>query len=132
MNIFWKEAVGYAAASLVALAVDVGILWALVRFMTWGYLPAALVSFLAGATVAYALSVRLAFKYHRLRDRRAEFVSFVAIGAAGLAINSGIMSLMVELFGLNYLLAKCTAAGCTFTCNFLARRRLLFLARAAP
>jgi putative flippase GtrA len=126
MNVERKEITGYAAASAVALAVDIGILWGLVRFASLGYLPAALISFLAGATVAYALSVRIAFKQHRLRDRRLEFASFVAIGSVGLAINSGIISLAVKLFGLHYLLAKCLAAGVTFVCNFLARRQLLF------
>jgi putative flippase GtrA len=129
MNSFCKEAAGYAVASAVALAVDVGVLWGLVRFQSWGYLSAALVSFLAGASVAYALSVRLAFKHHRLRDRRAEFLSFVAIGGAGLAINSGVISIAVKIFGLHYLLAKCAAAGLTFACNFLARRHLLFVQR---
>lgn len=126
MNIDRKEAAGYTVASAVALAVDLGILWGLVRFLSWGYVPAALVSFLAGATVAYALSVRIAFKHHRLRDRRLEFLSFLAIGSAGLAINSGVISLAVKLLGLHYLLAKCLAAGVTFVCNFLARRHLLF------
>jgi len=131
MRIFLREAAGYTAASAVAFAVDVGIMWVLVRFGSFGILAAALVSFLAGATVAYALSVRLAFKYHRLRDRRAEFIGFVAIGGAGLAINSTVISVMVKMFGLHYLLAKCLAAGFTFACNFLARRNLLFLRRSA-
>jgi putative flippase GtrA len=129
MNRFLREAVGYGAASACALVVDIGILWGLVEFLGWGYLPAAAVSFLAGATVAYLISIRVAFKYHRLRNRRAEFLSFVAIGGAGLAVNSGVISLAVRFFGLHYLIAKCIAAGFTFVCNFLARRRLLFVRR---
>lgn len=131
MRIFLREAAGYTAASAAAFAVDLGIMWGLVRFLAFGVLTAALVSFLAGATVAYALSVRLAFKYHRLRDRRAEFIGFVAIGGVGLAVNSTIISVMVRMFGLHYLLAKCVAAGFTFACGFLARRNLLFLRRTA-
>jgi putative flippase GtrA len=126
---FLREAVGYTAASVCALLVDLGILWGLVHFLGWGYLAAATLSFVAGATVAYMLSVRLAFTHHRLRDRRAEFLSFVAIGSAGLLVNSGVMSIAVRYFGLHYLLAKCVAAGFTFICNFLARRRLLFIER---
>jgi putative flippase GtrA len=127
MKLIVKEAVGYGAASAGALMVDMSILWILVRYFSWGYLPAATASFLAGATVAYALSLRLAFKQHRLRDRRAEFLSFVAIGSAGLAINAGVITLGVRYLGLHYLLAKCVAAGFTFTCNFFARRQILFV-----
>jgi putative flippase GtrA len=127
MKLFMKEAVGYCAASAGALMVDMSVLWILVRYFSWGYLQAATASFLAGATVAYALSVKLAFKQHRLRDRRAEFISFVAIGTAGLAINAGVISLAVRYLGLHYLLAKCVAAGFTFACNFAARRQILFV-----
>jgi putative flippase GtrA len=127
MNTFLKEARGYGAASACALSVDIGILWVLVHFFSWGYVGAAIVSFLAGATVAYGLSIKLAFKHHRLRDRRAEFISFVAIGGAGLAVNSSVISVAVRYFGLHYLIAKCIAAGFTFICNFLARRHLLFV-----
>lgn len=126
MKIILKEACGYGAASGCALIVDVAILWMLVRFYSWHYLAAATISFLAGASVAYVLSVRLAFKQHRLRDRHAEFIGFVMIGVAGLALNAAIMSLAVRYFGLNFLLAKCVAAACTFTCNFVARRQILF------
>jgi putative flippase GtrA len=99
----------------------------MVHFLSLPTLTAAAISFLAGATVAYALSVRLAFTQHRLRDRRAEFVSFVAIGTAGLAVNSAVIYLGVTYLGLHYLLARCIAAGFTFTCNFVARRQLLFV-----
>jgi len=131
MRLIIKQAIGYGAASAGALMVDMTILWVLVRYFSWGYLPAATASFFAGATVAYALSLKLAFKQHRLQDRRAEFVSFVAIGAAGLAINAAVISFGVRYLGLHYLLAKCVAAGFTFACNFVARRQILF-ARLSP
>jgi putative flippase GtrA len=127
MKTLLKEALGYGAASICALGVDMTILWLLVRFCAWGYVAAATASFLAGALVAYQLSVRLAFRQHRLRDRRAEFVSFVAIGTVGLAVNAAVISVAVRYFGLHYIIAKCVAAGFTFTCNFLARRQLLFV-----
>lgn len=130
MKPFVREALGYGAASIGALGVDVGVLWILVHYFSWGFVTAATASFLAGAVVAYQLSVRLAFKQHRLRDRRAEFAGFVGIGTAGLAVNAGVMSLAVRVFGLHYLIAKCVAAGCTFTCNFVARRQLLFVRRS--
>jgi putative flippase GtrA len=126
MKIFVKEAAGYLVASACALVVDMTILWVLVRFFSVGYLAAATASFLVGACVAYVLSVKFAFKQHRLSDRRAEFLTFVAIGTAGLAINSGVIYLAVQYLGLHYLLAKCVAAGFTFSCNFIARRQILF------
>jgi putative flippase GtrA len=127
MKVLTRELAGYGAASICALAVDMTLLWMLVQYLSWGYVLAATVSFLVGASVAYALSVRLAFKEHRLTDRRAEFLSFVALGTLGLAINAAIVAISVKYMGLNYLIAKCVAAGCTFICNFAVRRQLLFV-----
>ena len=126
-----KELFGYGAASACALAVDVAVLWALVHFLYWGYLAAATSSFLAGAVVVYQLSTAIAFKEHRLASRKGEFASFVAIGGVGLVINAAVIFIGVNLLGLHYLVAKCVAAGFTFTCNFIARRQILFVRPAA-
>jgi putative flippase GtrA len=127
-----QEAAGYGAASLFALMVDVAVLWIFVGFFRLAYLAAATFSFLAGAVVAYTLSVRFAFKEHRFGDRRAEFIGFVAIGTLGLAVNAAVMDMAVKYFGLHYLIGKCFAAACTFTCNFVARRQLLFVRPRFP
>ena len=131
MRILFKEALGYAAASACALLADMAILWALVHFGSWGYLPAATTSFLAGSLVAYELSVKIAFKQHRLLDRRAEFASFVAVGAVGLSVNAVVIFVAVNYWALHYMIAKCIAAGFTFTCNFMVRRQLLFVRRSS-
>jgi putative flippase GtrA len=124
-----REALGYAFASLCALGADVAILAFLVQVCGWWPVAAATVSFSAGIFVVYLLSVRFVFKHHRLSDRRAEFASFGAIGAIGLAINVGVIFVLVNRIGIHYLAAKGVAAGCTFTFNFFARRQLLFAPR---
>jgi putative flippase GtrA len=131
MKTLAKEAIGYAAASGCALVVDMTILWSLVHFLSWEYMLAAATSFLAGAVVAYELSVKLAFTQHRLQDRRAELVSFIAIGTLGLGVNVAVIFIVVHYVGLHYLIAKAIAAGFTFLCNFVARRQLLFVQSTA-
>ena len=122
-----REALRYLAVSLVSLTIDVMILAYFVQVLKWGNLTAATTSFLAGACVAYALSVRFVFTQHRLRNRRAEFAGFVAIGVLGLAVNIGVIYLCIHFLALQVLLAKGVAAGFSFTCNFLARRQILFV-----
>jgi putative flippase GtrA len=124
-----KEAFGYAAASGCALLMDITVLWGLVHFLSVGYLTAATISFLAGAVVAYQLSVRIVFKRHRLRIRELEFLCFVAVGGIGLAVNAIVIYFAVTYLGLHYLAAKCVAAGFTFSSNFIARRQILFPVR---
>jgi putative flippase GtrA len=122
--------VGYGAASAAALVVDMTILWSLVRYAEWNYLVAATTSYLAGAGVAYVLSLQWAFKQHLIQDRRLEFIAFVAIGLAGLAVNAGVISALVGYFGFQVMPAKCVAAAFTFLSNFLTRRRMLFYRRS--
>ena len=122
-----REALRYLAVSVVSLIIDVMILAYLVQVLKWGNLTAATTSFLAGACVAYALCVRFVFMQHRLRNRRAEFAGFVAIGVLGLAVNIGVIYLCIHFLGLQVLIAKGVAAGFSFSFNFLARRQLLFV-----
>jgi putative flippase GtrA len=126
-----RDATRYGAVSAVSLAVNMAILLVLVQLLHWGNLIAATTSFIAGAFVAYGLSVRFVFTQHRLRNRRAECVTFIAIGAIGLAVNTGLIYLATERLGLLILVANGVAAGCSFACNFLARRQILFLATDA-
>jgi putative flippase GtrA len=127
MKMLVQQAVGYGAASLLALAVDMSILWYLVCYCGFGHLGAASLSFLAGAGVAYFFSVHWVFKDHRLRNRSAEFATFIAIGTMGLAVNACVIDVAVRFWGLHIMMAKCAAAACTFMCNFFARRQLLFV-----
>jgi putative flippase GtrA len=130
MNNLINEAAKYAAASAIALLADAGLLLALTRYAGWHYLIAAAVSFMVGATIAYALSVKFVFSAHRLHNRELEFAGFVLIGLAGLAINMLVMFVAHGKLGIELVLAKGLAAGCTFLANFALRRQLLFRAGA--
>jgi putative flippase GtrA len=131
MKVMIKEVLGYTAVSVFALLIDIAILYVLVHFFSWWYLAAATASFLSGLAVGYSLCVALVFKFRRLKDRRLEFLSFAAIGAVGLLINTIVMGFTVRYLGMHFLIAKCAAAGFTFAWNFLSRRTLLF-AEARP
>jgi putative flippase GtrA len=124
-----REFSGYGVASAAALSVDLGLLWALVH-VGIQYIAASAASFSAGAVVAYWLSTTFVFRRHRMRDRRVEFLGFVAIGVVGLIINTSVIYTAVQFLGLHYMLAKGAAAGFTFTFNFAVRRQLLFVAPA--
>ena len=131
MKVLIREASGYVAASAAALVIDVAVLTFLVSLLQVNYLVAAASGFIAGTVFVYWISVRQIFRYRRLEDARIEFGIFLAIGIAGLAVNLGIMYLIVSGVGLHYLVAKFCAAGCTFMVNFGLRRWVLFTHRGA-
>lgn len=126
MSRLLRELITYGLASAIALAADMGLLLALTQRAGWDYRPASVVSFVSGATVAYVLSVSFVFSSHRVRNRAAEFGAFVALGLAGLAVNSLVILFAVGTLGLKLMTAKAMAAACTFGTNFALRRQFLF------
>jgi len=116
----------YAGASAAALVLDVAVLTALVERAGWPYLAAAASSFIAGGVFLYVLSVRFVFPLRRIGNPVVELPLFVALGLAGLVVNTAVMFAAVEAVHVHYLIAKAGAAACTFTTNFLLRRNLMF------
>lgn len=123
-----RDAILYSAASGVALAVDVGLLWVLVERFGLYYLAAATISFVAGTVVVYLLSIGYIFRERRVEDRRIEFGAFAAIGALGVLVNLAVLKVAVDTFHVHYLLGKLASVVFTFSLNFGLRRTLLFTA----
>ena len=124
----WRESAIYAVGAAAGFGVDICSLWLLVDRLHMHYLAAATFSFLLGTLVVYWVSVRHAFRYRRIEDRRSEFVFFATIGVIGVGVNLVLMAALVEGLELHYLLAKVVAAGISFFTNFGLRRWLLFTA----
>lgn len=128
----WK----YFLVSALSLLVDMAVVVALYHLArndlglskSASVIASNILSVSAGLVVNYLLSVRLVFSERRFADRRAEFAIFVAIGVAGVAINTALVWLFVVPLGLAILIGKVAAAGVSFLFNFAARRLLLFTA----
>ena len=129
LRVLVSDLFGYGLVSAAALALDWGLL---VTFVKAGmnYQIAAATSFTLGMLLAYAGSVLLIFRGRRERSLGAEAFGFFAIGFLGLALNQGLLFGFVHFAGLPVGLAKAPTAGCVFSFNFLARRTLLFAAKA--
>jgi putative flippase GtrA len=126
-----REVLLYGAASGIAFAVDLALLVGLVEVVRLPYLPAAVMAFISGGLVAYGLCVRYIFRFRRVADRRVEITTFVALGLAGLVVNTGGMAFGVEILGLYYLAAKFGAASLSFIVNYALRRFVLFTPRSS-
>lgn len=125
----------YFAASLVALALDVAVLSLCLRALQLSLAWSASIGFVAGAIVAYLLSIRWVFRNRAFGDAPAlEFLTFVGIGVAGLGVTQLVLWLGVTQLHVLAELVKLSAAGITFVFNYLVRRSMLFAAtrRTAP
>jgi len=116
----------YFLVSCCALAVDSTVLVLLNRGFAVPYLLAATISFILGGVVAYQLCVRFVWHTAASTSRSYELSMFLLLGVVGLAINALIMFAMISELHVPLLIGKSASAACTFICNYLLRRRLVF------
>lgn len=125
-GLFALEIVRYGMISVVAFAVDMGLLVLLTSGIGVHYLVSATASFIVGGAVAYFLSIRYVFRHRRMQEGTLEGAAFVALGVAGLVVNTIVMAFVVGGVGGHVLVGKLAAACCTFGVNFLLRKYVLF------
>ena len=113
-------------SSNLGFALDFGLLAFLVEILGLHYLVAASISFTAGTTVTYIFSVRWIFSKRNVRNRRLEYLLFIAVGVVGVLLNGALLWVFTELVGVFYLLSKIIAGTTVFFWNFAARKLLLF------
>ncbi len=124
------EFIRYVVASAIALLVDAGLLWLLTDIAQISYLLSGAVSFTAGLTIVYLLSVYWVFEARTVRSRGAEFLIFAVIGLVGLGLNEVILYILTSMFGVFYLFSKAASVVVVFSWNFAARKWILFRSRA--
>jgi putative flippase GtrA len=120
------EFLRYFLVSVVALAVDWGLLVLLTQRLGMHYLASAAIGFCAGLAVSYLQSIAFVFRRRRLANAGAEFALFCLIGVLGLGLNLFLLHAIVAWMGMGYALAKAPAACIGFVFNFSLRRVLLF------
>ena len=127
INILKKEFLKYFLASVIALGVDVICFSYLLRQLNFKWFIAVSTSFIAGAIVAYLLSVYWVFNARRIKDNSLEeFLLFFGIGLLGLGITEVLLYFGIGLLKLNAELVRLISAGITFVFNFAIRKIFLF------
>lgn len=124
------EALRYLVASVVALALDVGLLFlgtAVAGLPAW---VAGAIAYGCGLVLVYVLSIRWVFTCRTVADGGREFAVFAVLGLVGLVLNSATLFIATGL-GLPLSLAKLLSAGIGFAANFISRKALLFSGRDA-
>jgi putative flippase GtrA len=128
----------YGLVGGIAFIADFGVLFLFTTFPFFQihYLLAASISFLAGLTVNYILSIRWVFAVHTIKNRKLEFLLFGFIGFIGLGMNALFIWFFTDIFFANVviisgkqikiLLSKIISTAFVFIWNFLARKITLF------
>ena len=117
----------YVFVGGIATVADWGILYLLTSVAGIHHLVSAVISFLAGLTVNFALSKLFVFKADEARiNASAEFIGYGLIGAAGLGITEAIMFVMTDRLAVHYMISKMTATAIVLVWNYLARKKIIY------
>lgn len=102
--------VSFAAVGLVGTGAHYLTLTGLVELAGVDPVAGSAVGFLVGALVNYVLNYRLIFKSDK-RHREAA-TKFLTVAASGFVINAILMHVLVDLVGVQYLVAQVGVTGC--------------------
>jgi putative flippase GtrA len=119
-----RQFVTFAGVGAVATACQYVVLLCLVELAHMPPVPAAVLGYLAGATVGYTLNRQITFRSGR--SHREAALRFGAVATVGLAANALIMQICAEVLGLHYLVAQLAATGIVLIWNFFANRHWTF------
>lgn len=110
---------------------DFSLYFILTRALLVHFLVANAIAFILAASWSYAANKAWTFR-DTSRDMTAQYTKFILISLVGLALNEGILSLFVLLFGVPDLLAKALAVVIVVGWNFSANRAWTFTQRREP
>lgn len=108
-----------------AFLIDYGLLFLLTEFAGIHYLLSGTISFAASVIYNYILSVVWVFDPVGERSKAKDMAVFLILSVIGLGINQVIMWILVELFGVYYMLSKIAATAIVMVYNFITRKIFL-------
>lgn len=104
-----------------AFVIDYALLYLCTEFLHIHYLLSSIISFTISVIFNYILSIKWVFDVKKKQDVR-DFVIFIILSVIGLVINSLIMYVMVEVFGVYYMLSKMVSTVVVMVYNFITRK----------
>lgn len=110
----------FAGVGVIGTAAHYVLLSVLVEVAGVHPVPASTAGAVLGALVNYFLNRQFTFRSDK-RHREA-LTKFLTIAALGLALNGLLMFILVDAFGLHYLLAQFISTGLVLVWNFMGNR----------
>ena len=120
-----EQIVKFGIVGVIAFAIDFGVLVFLTEVFHLDPVVSATISFIVSVVFNYVASMRYVFSHREGMSRRREFVIFVVLSAAGLAINDGLMWAGTAFTPIDYRFIKIFATAVVMVWNFVTRKIFL-------
>ena len=124
-----RQFAAYVIVSGGALVVDITIYWVLLEVFSFAFMAAA-GGYAFGVATHYLLSSRVVFRnqFHKrgVVEEAPTIARFFAASASGLLVTAAVVGMLADGLGVNPLVAKIGAAGCSFIAVFFSLRLFVF------
>lgn len=108
-----------------AFIIDYGILIIMTEVFRVDYLVSSGFSFTVSVVFNYIMSIKWVFNVEKTRNKKQEMLLFFLFSIIGLGINQFIMWIMVDKFGVFYMISKIGATIVVMIYNFITRKLFL-------
>ncbi len=115
----------FGASSLIAAAIDYGLLFAL-QALTGDLLLSVVGARVASASTNYALNRTLVFRYGRGTSVASSLPRYAVLAGAILALNYGLLAVLTGVAGFPLLPAKLLAESALYLLSYWAQRAIVF------
>lgn len=115
----------FGVVGIIAFFIDFGVLVLLTEVFGVQYLISTTIAFIVSVVFNYVASMRYVFKRKDDISRRREFIIFVALSVVGLILNDVFMWFFVEMFIIDYRIAKIITTVLVAVWNFVTRKIFL-------
>jgi len=122
---FLTTYIRHAITSLIPVAIDYMILFLLVDYYGWFYIPAAVVGFVVGGVVGYFATRGWGFSRTEVSHKYG-ISMFLFINFVGLATTVGLLTFFIEVCKIYYLIARAMSAIIAGLVMFVMNYRLTF------
>jgi putative flippase GtrA len=112
----------YIVSGGTAAVVDLGLLYILYDVMEIHYLTAAILAFLCAFVVSFTLQKFWTFRNTSRENMHAQVVAYLGSSLLGLALNTLLMYIFVDLLSVHVLLAQVFAGAMVACCTFFIAR----------
>ncbi len=104
-----------------AFVIDYGIFTVLSQFLHIHYLIASIISFSISVIYNYILSIKWVFNVNKKQTTK-DFLVFIILSVIGLALNSLILYISVDLIHIHEMIGKIIATAIVMVYNFITRK----------
>ena len=122
----YKTGVKYIISGGTAAVIDLGLLYIFTDIVGIWYLFSAIISFVFSLLTSFLLHKFWTFRENSLKRMKKQFIFFTSLAIFNLGINTILMYVAVEIFGVWYMLSQFCIMGVIALMNFVINKTITF------